>query len=340
MARIMMVLAAVIVASAVGCSSPHESGAGTPSPIPVPTPAPPRVVVTTDVLGDVVRNVLGDQAEIETLMPPGTDPLTFHRSDAQLRSIAQAQLIVAVGLLWEITVTAPIEAAKLNGTPVLEVAASLNPIPLGGTELAPVPSAGASAGAADPRVWLDPDRMSRAARLVADAAIRLPGVDAAEVTARLTAYQAQIAHADEQIQGFVAEVPPAGRYVVTASDSMGYFADRYGFTIAGVLQPGPPFSSDASGSLVSPGAVDPEAHAAHVRAVVATIRADHLPVIVTDRRDPRATLDAAVAALGPCTTSVLTLDLDALGPAGSGADTYLGLITTNARSLVDALKGG
>jgi zinc/manganese transport system substrate-binding protein len=333
-----VVMVAVIVALTAGCRSDPAVAPAAPSP--------PRVVVTTDVLGDVARNVLGDQVEIETLLPTSTDPSTFHRSDTQLRSIEGAQLIVAVGLGWEVTVTAPIEAARRHGTPVLEVAPLLNPIPVGGTELAPTPPVDM---APDPRVWLDPDRMSRSARLLADEAIRLPGVDAAKVTARLADYQAQIARADEQIQGLIAPVPEPRRTFVTARDSMGYFADRYGFTIAGVLQPDPPDRPaapgvpafpNAPGSLVSRSLVDPEAEAAHVRSVVATMRADHIPVIVTDRNDPRVALDVAVGALGPGPTPVVTLDLDALGPAGSGADTYLGLITTNARSLVEALKGG
>jgi zinc/manganese transport system substrate-binding protein len=341
-ARVLVVVVGVVsMALTAGCRS--DPAVPPASPAPTPKPAPPRVAVTTDVVGDVARSVLGDQAEIETLIPSGADLSTFHRSDAQLRSIERAQLIVAVGLGWDVTLTAPIEAARRQGTPVLELAPLLNPIPLGGTELAPTTPA--AEVVRDARVWLDPDRMSRAARLVADEAVRLPGVDAATVMARLSGYQAQIARADEQIQGLVAEVPEPRRTLVTVRDSMGYFADRYGFTIAGVLQPDPPATPgrpafpNSSGSLVSPGVVDPGASAAHVGSVVAIIRTDHVPVIVADRNDPRVALDAAVLALGPGTTSVVTLDLDGLGPARSGADTYLGLITTNARRLAEAVNG-
>ena len=34
----------------------------------------PLVVVTHSLLGDVVRNVVGGQADVEVVMPPGTDP--------------------------------------------------------------------------------------------------------------------------------------------------------------------------------------------------------------------------------------------------------------------------
>ncbi len=57
----------------------------------------PLVVVTTDVLGDVVGELAGGQAEVMTLMPPGSDPHSFEVSAqeaARMRTAdAKARLV-------------------------------------------------------------------------------------------------------------------------------------------------------------------------------------------------------------------------------------------------------
>ena len=44
----------------------------------------PSIVVTTNILGDVVANMVGDLFEVETIMPPGADPhvCLLYTSDA------------------------------------------------------------------------------------------------------------------------------------------------------------------------------------------------------------------------------------------------------------------
>ena len=58
----------------------------------------PRIVVTTGVWGDVVSNVVGDDAVVEVVIPVGADPHDYSPSSQQVASMQEADLVVANGL--------------------------------------------------------------------------------------------------------------------------------------------------------------------------------------------------------------------------------------------------
>ncbi|MEX1044214.1 MAG: zinc ABC transporter substrate-binding protein, partial [Acidimicrobiia bacterium] len=62
--------------------------------------APPdlTIVATTSIAGDLVSQVVGDDAIVEVLMPIGTDPHDFQPSSQQVATLRSADLVVAWGL--------------------------------------------------------------------------------------------------------------------------------------------------------------------------------------------------------------------------------------------------
>jgi zinc/manganese transport system substrate-binding protein len=102
-------LAAVVVVAGLGlggCSAPSGSDR-------------PQVVVTTNILGDVVENVLGDQVEVTTLMPPNADPHSSQISVQQAAMMSDADLIVSNGLGLEEGLQQHLDRAVDAGAPVL-----------------------------------------------------------------------------------------------------------------------------------------------------------------------------------------------------------------------------
>jgi zinc/manganese transport system substrate-binding protein len=61
-------------------------------------PGPPRIVVSTSILGDVVRGAVGNEATVETIAPPAVDPRTYVPTPAQREALARADLVVVNGL--------------------------------------------------------------------------------------------------------------------------------------------------------------------------------------------------------------------------------------------------
>ncbi len=278
-----------------------------------------RIVATTSVVGDLVAHVAGDAATVEVLIPVGADPHEFQASSRQAAAVQEADLVVAVGLGLEEGLSDVLDAAAGDGVTLLEIGPQVDPMPFGSGTGA-TESGGDHADGLDPHVWLDPVRMEKAARLVSDA---LGAIDpSGDWDARADAYADELRAADAEIASLVATIPPAARVLVTNHDALGYFAARYGFDVIGVIVPG-------GSTLGSPSS-------AELAALVAVVRERQVPAIFAETIEPVTLADAIAAEVG-AQVKVVELYTGSLGEPGSGADTLVGLLLTDARLIVDAL---
>ena len=82
--------------------------------------AKPSIVVTTNILGDVVTSMVGDSFDVEVIMPPGSDPHDFQASAQQVAKMMEADLLVVNGENFEEGMLDVIEAAESEGVMVFE----------------------------------------------------------------------------------------------------------------------------------------------------------------------------------------------------------------------------
>jgi len=272
------------------------------------------VVATTTILGDVVANVVGDDARLEVIMPRGADPHDFEASSRQVALIAEADLVVMNGLDLEEGLEDVIDNARADGTPVLEVAPGLDPLPFTDHEEE------ADAHDLDPHVWLDPLRMADAARLIAQRLTEeLPGVD---WTTRADNFAAELVAAHARMETALAAIPPERRLLVTNHDALGYFAIRYGFEVVGVVIPG-------GSTLAEPGSQE-------LAALVAVIDERGLSAIFAETIEP-TDLAEAISADADHPVQVVALHTGSLGDPGTATDTLIGMLEENARLIAEAL---
>jgi len=275
----------------------------------------PFVVATTTILGDVVANLSDDDARVEVLIPLGSDPHDFQASAAQIADLNRADLVVANGLGLEAGLQDVLGAAAGDGVRILEVAPLLDPLPF--------ESAGEHEEGADPHVWLDPLRMAEAARLIAAELEEIePGVD---WMARSQEYAGELEQTDQEIIEELSAVSVENRRLVSNHESLGYFASRYEFEVVGVVIPG--------GSTLA----DPSS--ARLAELVEVMRREGVTVIFGETTEPGA-LAAAVADELDQEVEVVSLHTESLGEAGSGAETLIGLLKTNAALITEALASG
>ena len=268
----------------------------------------PTIVATTAILGDVVENIVGDRATVEVIMPVGADPHEFQPSSQQLATIAGADLVVAVGLGLEESLVDMLAATAAAGTTVLELGPQLDPVER--------PEMGL-----DPHLWLDPERMATATGLIAEALAEVVGtVDWHTAAAD---YAAELRAADTEIAETLSAVPQDRRKLITNHDAVRYFADRYDFEVVGVIIPG-------GGTLAEPSSAD-------LAALAAVITAEGVTAIFGETTEP-TTLAEAVAAETGTEVEVVELFVESPGEPGSGADTLIGMLLTNARLIADALS--
>jgi zinc/manganese transport system substrate-binding protein len=173
----------------------------------------------------------------------------------------------------------------------------------------------------DPHVWMDPIRMADATRLIATELSALdPGGD---WLARADTYATELISTDEEIATVLGAVAVGERQIVTNHDSLGYFAPRYGFDIVGVVIPG--------GSTLG----DPSS--AELAQLVEVIETEGVKAVFVETTRPSALADAIAGEAGH-NVEVVELHTGSLGEAGSGADTLVAMLETNARRIAGALS--
>lgn len=269
------------------------------------------IAVTTPLLGNVVAGLTGDLAEVEVIMPPGADPHEFQPSARQVAAARDADLVVANGGGFEPGLEDTVSGAADDGTPVFEALDHVTPLP------------GDDPEGVDPHFFTDPARMAEAAEALAGVLVdEVPVLDTDEFHQHAAGYVAELRALDAEIEATLGAVPPERRKLVTNHDVFAYFADRYGFEVVGAVIP-----STTTQSQPSAGRLDE---------LAATVVAEGVPAIFADTSSPAELADALADEVGG-DVEVVELYSESPGPEGSGADTYPGMMRTDAARIAAAL---
>ena len=328
------VLAAVLASIAVvfaGCGGDEGSSGGAPAD------DRPTVVVTTNILGDVVENLVGDELRVVTIMAVGSDPHEFQASAQQVAQIGAADGLIVNGAGFEEGLLDVIESAAGDGVPVFEAIGAIETIAFddgshdehGADEHDDEDEdedghidEGEHQGV-DPHFFTDPARMALAADgIVAFLIANVDGVDATALKTNAASYIAQLEALDAEVEGLLVAIPSDRRVLVTNHEVFGYFADRYGFEVAGTIIPG---GSTADG-----------ADARALAELAELIEHEGVPAIFADTSSSgelAATLADEVGDIG-----VVELFSESLGSDGSDGATYLDMVRTNATRIANALS--
>lgn len=276
--------------------------------------ARPTVVVTYSILGALVRELVGDAAEVKVAIPDGMDPHEWEPSAKDIEALARARLVVANGLGLEAGLERALQRVRRQGVPVFVASDHVTVRRVRAGEGIPSGDPDQAAGAADPHLWTDPTTMAAVLRALAPEVRARLGVDCGP---RLAGLERRLAALDGEVKGLVAAVPPERRRLVTGHESMGYFAQRYGFTLVGAVVPGLSSQSQTS--------------AAGLAKLKRLVAQQHVPVLFTELGTPPHVVEALARDAG---VRCVTLTTHAL-PADGSYFTYLrGL----AAAVTEALK--
>jgi zinc/manganese transport system substrate-binding protein len=267
-----------------------------------------RIVVTTNILGDVVRQLVGDDADVEVLMPPGADPHDFAPSAQQGAALRDADLLVMSGLGFEAGLLDTIEAAKQDGVLVATASDAVDVLTLDGGD--------------DAHFFTDPVRMRDAVQHIAvELADAVDGLDTAAFQDRVQGYVAELEALDAEVEATLSVIPEERRVLVTNHEVFGYLADRYGFEVLGAVIPG-------GTTLAEPSAAD-------LAELARQIEDAGVPAIFAETSSPTRLADA-LAGEGT-DVEVVELYSESLGEPGSDGATYLDMVRTNAERIAAAL---
>ncbi|WP_217914412.1 metal ABC transporter substrate-binding protein [Miltoncostaea marina] len=262
----------------------------------------PSVVVTTPALGAVVREVTGDVAAVEVLLPEGADPHEFQPSARQAARLLQADLVVENGLGLEQGLEDTLGRARDDGVAVFTAGDHVNVRRGVRDGEAHADGDGHDHGdeAPDPHIWTDPIAMRDVVAALGPALERELAVDLGGRPARVARGLERL---DAQVRAMLEAIPPQRRRMVTGHDSMGYFADRYDLEVVGAIIPS--FSSQA------------QASAGTLAALRAQVQAAGVPAIFDEPGTPAGIARAIADETGARVVPIATLDMPGDGSYGA-----------------------
>lgn len=283
-----------------GCSQPEEA-------------RQPQVVVTTNILGDIVQQVLGKQAEVTTLMQPNADPHSFEISARDAALMGSADLVVSNGLGLEEGLQQHLDRAAAAGAPMLVAGDAITAIPYG---------SGDAEGTPDPHFWTDPAAMIKVVDALEKSARNIEGIDPARLAAGAEAYRQQLAALDADMAQAFAAIPDGRRALVTNHHVFGYLAKRFDFRVVGAVIPG-------GTTLAAPSAGD-------LRQLSQAIRQAGVPTIFAESSQPDRLVQVLASEAG-VNVQVAALFTESLSGPGGAAPTYLDMMRANTGRIVHGL---
>lgn len=294
------VLIALAGASLVGCTA-------------APASDRPQIVVTTNILGDVVAEVVGDEAEVTTLMKPNADPHSFEISAQEAARMDDADLLVSNGLGLEEGLRQHLDRATEAGVPELVAGEHIEVLDYTSED---------AAGTADPHFWTDPARMVDVVDALEEALVEVEGIDPHAVSANADAYREELAALDAEMTSAFSAIPSERRALVTNHHVFGYLADRFDFRLVGAVIPG-------GTTLAAPSAAD-------LRDLSSAIEEADVPTIFAESSQPDRLVQVLASEVG-IDVDVVELFTESLTEPGEGADTYLTMMRANTVRIAEGL---
>lgn len=276
-----------------------------------------QVVATTNIVGDVVKNVGGDRIDLTTLMAIGVDPHSYVATPSDMAAIHDAHVVFANGLDLEASLEEMLESAGGEAIHV-HVSDGLEVLTL--TEDNDGQEDNHAHGNADPHVWFSVPNVIRWAENIEQALSTLDQDGASTYQDNAGAYIHELEELDAWVQEQVDQIREANRKLVTNHPTFGYFAHRYGLEQLGAVFP---FSPSSEPSAQDIAALEDAIHEYGVRAIFAEST-------VSPKLVQQVAEDTAV--------KLIPLYSGSLGEPGSGAETYIRLIRFDTEAIVDALK--
>ncbi len=276
----------------------------------------PTVVSTNTIAHDLVTQIGGDAVRAHCLLPIGSDPHAFEPKPADVRFLAKADLVVVNGLGFETWISKLVNNSGFRG-PIVTLTKGITPLE-GACESGH--HHGHHHDHSDPHAWQNIAHVVRYVENLRAALAQLVPAQAEAVNARAAAYTSELEKLHAYATETLAALPAERRKIVTSHDSLAYLGEAYGLTIT-------PISGLSSRQ---------EPNARQVAKLITLIREQKVPAIfIESTTNPKLSemlaREAGIAVPPP-------LHTDSVGPEGTPAATYLGMMRHNIDTIAAALR--
>jgi zinc/manganese transport system substrate-binding protein len=273
-----------------------------------------NIVVTYSVLGSLVKELVGNQANVTVLIPNGQDPHEWEPSAKDIETLMKADLIIQNGLGLEGGLQKTLSQAAKAGVKTFIASRYITVRKVGKGEGIPNSGADQAIGSPDPHIWTDPLTMKQVVSALTD---YLSANLEMDVSTNAKDLENRLDSLNTEITKDVNKLPEADRKLVTGHESLGYFAQRYGFKLIGAIIPS--LSSQA------------EVSAADMAALKTQIEENQVKAIFSELGTPPSITNAIGSETG---VKVVPLSTHILPADGS----YFTFMRNLAQTIVDNLR--
>jgi manganese/zinc/iron transport system substrate-binding protein len=273
------------------------------------------IVCTTSIIGDTVRQLVGDDAIVTSLMGPDIDPHLYRAREHDIQTLATANLIIYNGLHLEGKLADVLHSMN-RYVPTLSIADHL--------DRSRFIASDEYETMYDPHIWFDVRIWIDAVAIIRDALMEHDPEHADAYASRACVYINELEELDRSIREKIATLNPCQRILVTAHDAFHYFGRAYGFQVVALQG----ISTES------------EAGIKDVQELVAFIVEHKVRALFVEASIPERNIQAvqqAARARGFEVGIGDQLYSDALGPVGSSADTYISMVKHNIDAVITGL---
>lgn len=276
----------------------------------------PIIVTTTSIIADVLVNICGESAEVQSIMGPGVDPHLYKASHKDIEKLTTADAIVYNGLHLEGKMSDVLERLAKKKT-VLAFS--------DGVKTTDLRAINADADVYDPHIWFDPTIWKQGIHYLAEElGSKYPNLK--ETFDRNTAnYIASLDSIDALCTELAQTLDQDKRVIITSHDAFVYFGNHYGFEVKGL---------QGISTLSESGLKD-------VTTMVNFIIDRKVAAVFVENSVPQKALRSVIDG---CKVKGHTVEIggelfsDALGAERTPEGTYLGMLQYNVETVVKALE--
>jgi len=280
---------------------------------------PLRIVTTVAPVTSLVAGIVGDSgADIQGVVPEGTNSHTFEPPPSAAAVLEKGDVIFINGLVLEEPTKDLATANVSSRTVICELGTAVLPK----SEWVYDFSFPEEGGKPNPHLWTNPPMAKDYATLIRDVLVQMDPANATTYEANYADLVRVIDSLDTAMMTATQTIPADERKLLTYHDAYAYFADHYGWTVIGAIEPQ---------SFEEPSPKD-------IAELTKQVKDENVKAVFGSEVFPSPVLEQIGKQTGVRYVDVLRDD-DLTGEPGDPEHSWAGLMLFNFITMIEALGG-
>lgn len=278
--------------------------------------AKPTIVCTTGMIADAVKNIVGDSAEVMSLMGAGVDPHLYKATQGDLEKLSNANIIFYNGLHLEGKMGEILE--KLSKRKAVVAFAE-------GIPKEQLRFADSVSKTYDPHIWFDVKLWALAVKNAGKMISELDPNRQEYYLKNTDSYLQKLESLHTEVQKNILQIPENQRVLITSHDAFGYFGRAYKIQVRGL---------QGISTVADFGLND-------ITELVKFINEKKVKAIFVETSVSQKSIEAVLEGCQSKGQKVViggSLHSDAMGATGTPEGTYIGMVQANTNLIIKALQ--